>query len=48
MQSRWRKLCNLHPQTIRYRISQLRELLGDRLDDPGSRLELEVALRAAR
>ena len=39
---------HLHPQTIRYRIAQLRELLGDRLNDPGSRLELEIALRAAR
>jgi len=39
---------NLHPQTIRYRVTQLRELLGDRLSDPGSRLELEVALRASR
>jgi PucR C-terminal helix-turn-helix domain len=37
---------HLHPQTIRYRISQLRDLLGDGLDDPGSRLELELALRS--
>lgn len=36
---------HLHPQTIRYRIVRLRELFGDRLDDPDSRFELEIALR---
>ena len=36
----------VHPQTIRYRMGRLRELFGDRLDDPDARLELEVALRA--
>jgi PucR C-terminal helix-turn-helix domain/GGDEF-like domain len=36
---------NLHPQTIRYRVAQLRELLGDDLDDPDARFELEIALR---
>jgi PucR C-terminal helix-turn-helix domain len=39
---------HLHPQTIRYRLSRLRELLGDQLDDPGARFELELALRRAR
>lgn len=39
------KALNLHPQTIRYRVAQLRELLGDRLEDPDARLELEIALR---
>ncbi len=39
---------NLHPQTIRYRVAQLRELLGDKLDNPETRFELELALRAAR
>lgn len=34
----------VHPQTVRYRISQLRELYGDRLDDPQTILELTVAL----
>jgi DNA-binding PucR family transcriptional regulator len=34
----------LHPQTVRYRLSRLRELLGDQLDDPDARLELELAL----
>jgi PucR C-terminal helix-turn-helix domain len=39
---------HLHPQTIRYRLSRLRDLLGDQLDDPGARFELELALRRAR
>lgn len=34
----------LHPQTVRYRMGQLRELFGDRLSDPGSVLELVLAL----
>ncbi len=37
---------HLHPQTARYRIARLRELLGDQLDDPDARFELEAALRA--
>jgi hypothetical protein len=37
----------VHPQTARYRIARLRELLGDQLDDPDARFELEVALRAS-
>ncbi len=36
---------HLHPQTIRYRIARLRELLGEELDDPDARFELEIALR---
>ena len=36
----------VHAQTARYRLTRLRELLGDKLDDPDSRLELELALRA--
>ncbi|MEA2210776.1 MAG: hypothetical protein QOF83_724 [Solirubrobacteraceae bacterium] len=39
---------HVHPQTARYRIARLRELLGDQLDDPDARFELEVALRAER
>jgi hypothetical protein len=35
----------IHPQTARYRIARLRELLGDQLDDPNARFELELALR---
>jgi hypothetical protein len=36
----------LHAQTARYRLTRLRELLGDALDDPDARFELELALRA--
>jgi PucR C-terminal helix-turn-helix domain len=36
---------HVHPQTARYRTARLRELLGDQLDDPDARFELEVALR---
>lgn len=34
----------VHPQTVRYRMGQLRELYGERLDDPRTILELTVAL----
>jgi hypothetical protein len=34
----------VHPQTVRYRVGQLRELYGDRLDDPETILELTIAL----
>lgn len=34
----------VHPQTVRYRMSQLREAYGERLDDPRAVLELTVAL----
>jgi hypothetical protein len=37
---------HVHPQTARYRIARLRELLGDELDDPDARFELQLALRA--
>ena len=37
---------HVHAQTARYRIARLRELLGDQLDDPDARFELELALRA--
>jgi hypothetical protein len=36
---------HVHPQTARYRLARLRELLGDDLDDPDARFELEAALR---
>lgn len=35
----------VHVQTARYRVQQLRDLLGDDLDDPEARFELAVALR---
>ena len=38
---------DVHPQTVRYRLKQLRELFGDRLEDPDARFELSLALRAA-
>ncbi len=34
----------VHPQTVRYRMGQLRELYGDRLDDPEMVLALTLAL----
>lgn len=34
----------VHPQTVRYRMGQLRELYGDRLEDPAVVLALVVAL----
>jgi DNA-binding PucR family transcriptional regulator len=37
----------VHPQTVRYRLKQLRELFGERLEDPEARFELALALRAA-
>jgi PucR C-terminal helix-turn-helix domain len=36
----------VHPQTARYRLRGLRELLGVALDDPDARFEIELALRA--
>ncbi len=38
----------VHPQTVRYRMSQLRELYGSRLEDPTTVLELTIALGAPR
>jgi hypothetical protein len=35
----------VHPQTVRYRLRQLRELFGSRLEDPDARFELSLALR---
>jgi len=39
---------HIHPQTVRYRLGQLRGLFGDRLDDPAARFELSLAVRAPR
>ena len=36
---------HVHAQTVRYRMGQLRELYGDRLDDPRTVLELVLALQ---
>ena len=37
---------HVHPQTVRYRLNQLRNLFGDDLDDPDARFELMVVTRA--
>ncbi len=34
----------VHPQTVRYRMGQLREAYGDALDDPATVLDLTIAL----
>ncbi len=38
----------VHPQTVRYRMGQLRELYGDALDDPAVLLDLTIALGVER
>lgn len=35
---------HVHPQTVRYRMNQVRELYGDRLDDPATVQALTIAL----
>lgn len=42
------RVLHTHPQTVRYRLAQLRDLLGDALDDPEARFEIELALRGER
>lgn len=37
---------HVHPQTVRYRLAQLRETFGRALDDPAARFELSLAVRA--
>ncbi len=39
---------HVHPQTVRYRLNQLKESLGDSLTDPEARFGLELVLRAMR
>ena len=36
----------VHPQTVGYRVAQLKQLFGEVLDDPEARFELELVLRA--
>ncbi len=36
---------HVHPQTVRYRLAQLRELFGPALDSPAARFGLLLALR---
>ncbi len=38
----------VHPQTVRYRMTQIRQAYGDRLDDPRTIRELTIALAAPR
>jgi hypothetical protein len=38
----------IHPQTVRYRMHQIEELLGDRLSDPSELFTMEIALRGRR
>jgi hypothetical protein len=37
---------HIHPQTVAYRVGQLRTLFGDSMTDPDRRFALELALRA--
>lgn len=40
------KQLHLHPSSVKYRLKVIRQLIGrDRLDDPNSRFELELAVR---
>ncbi|MGP3948748.1 helix-turn-helix domain-containing protein [Streptomyces sp. 7N604] len=41
------RLC-VHPQTVRYRMRQLKEFFGDLLHDPEWRFDMELALRVNR
>jgi len=34
----------IHAQTVRYRVGQLREIYGDRLEDPAFVLDATLAL----
>ncbi|NLU69242.1 helix-turn-helix domain-containing protein [Streptomyces sp. HNM0574] len=38
----------VHPQTVRYRLRQIRERWGDGIDEPDRRFELEMVLRTLR
>ncbi|OXM65705.1 hypothetical protein CF165_22705 [Amycolatopsis vastitatis] len=38
---------SVHPQTVRYRVRQLKQAFGDRLDDPDARFAMQAALRAS-
>jgi hypothetical protein len=40
-------MLGVHPQTVRYRMKQLQDALGDELHDPDARFEMEATLRAA-
>ncbi|QKW10584.1 helix-turn-helix domain-containing protein [Streptomyces sp. NA04227] len=38
----------VHPQTVRYRLRQIRDLWGEEIDDPDGRFAIELVLRAQR
>ena len=40
-------LLHVHPQTVRYRMNQVRDAFGDDLDDPARAVEILLAARAA-
>ena len=42
--TRSRRALFVHPQTVRYRMQQLRDVYGDRLEDPDWVLRLTLAL----
>lgn len=39
---------HIHPQTVRYRLRQLEKVFGEALHDPGTRLDLILALTSAQ
>jgi PucR C-terminal helix-turn-helix domain len=39
---------HIHPQTVAYRLGQLRDMFGEALADPDQRFALELALRSQR
>ncbi|HBO54068.1 MAG TPA: transcriptional regulator, partial [Janibacter terrae] len=39
---------HVHPQTVRYRMNQVRDLFGERLDDPDEVLAILLALGRGR
>jgi hypothetical protein len=41
-------MLGVHVQTVRYRINRLKEIFGDVIDNPDSRLAFELALRVMR
>lgn len=38
---------SVHPQTVRYRVRQLKQAFGERLEDPDARFAMQAALRAS-
>jgi DNA-binding PucR family transcriptional regulator len=39
---------SVHPKTVKYRMTAIRRLFGPALDDPETRFEMQLALRAQR